>query len=133
MIIHDDKWTERGGKARERRERRKREVKGGDRTHRGRLVARPGSGIWTQVAGDAWALEGPAGDQAGAGHGAVGLQGLGTGDGGLKMRRRRRRRRSSKQNPAPSIPLPEATSRTAGPPGAFLWGAWLTPPLLLDI
>lgn len=107
----------RGG---ERRERRKK----GDGTHRGRLVARPESGIWTQVAGGAWA---PASDRAGAGQGARGLRGWGIGDGGLRMKRMRMR--SPRQNPAPSIPLPEETSRTAGPPGAFLWGAWLTPPL----
>lgn len=81
------------------------------------------------MAGDVWAHEGPVGDRAGAGHGTGGLQGWGTGDGGLKMKRR-----SPRQNPAPSIPLPKATSRTAGPPGAFRWGAWLTPPSsLLDI
>lgn len=39
--------------------------------------------------------------------------------------------RSPRQNPAPSIPPPKTTSRTAGPPGASLWGAWLTPPPLL--
>lgn len=44
----------------------------GDRTHRGRLVVRPESGIWTQVAGGAWA---PASDRAGAGQGARGLRG----------------------------------------------------------
>lgn len=67
---------------------------------------------------------GPAGDPVGAGRGARGLQGSGTGDGGLK-----KKMRSPRQNPAPSIPLPKTTSRTAGPPGAFLRGAWLTPPL----
>lgn len=50
--------------------------KGG--THRGPLVVRPGSGIWTQVAGGAWAPEGPAaaaGDRVGPGQGAGGLRG----------------------------------------------------------
>lgn len=50
-------------------------VRGGDRTHRGRLVATLGSGIWTQVAGGAWAPEGPEGDQVGARQGAGGLRG----------------------------------------------------------
>lgn len=59
----------------ERRESKEQEAKGDDRTHHGRLVVRPGSGIWTQVAGGAWAPEGPAGDQAGARQGAGGLRG----------------------------------------------------------
>lgn len=67
LIIQNDKWTD-SGKAKEREE------KGSGRTHHGQLVARPGSGIWTQVADGVWAPEGPAGDRAGAGHGARGLQ-----------------------------------------------------------
>ena len=58
----------------ERRGGKKMDGEGGDGTHRGRLVARPGSGIWTQVAGGAGAPEDPADDQAGAGQGAGGLQ-----------------------------------------------------------
>lgn len=46
----------------------------GDGTHRGQLVERPGSGIWTQVAGGAWAPEGPAGDWVEAGLGVGGLR-----------------------------------------------------------
>lgn len=53
---------------------REREARGGVGTHRGRLVARPESGIWTQVAGGAWAPEAPAGVRAGAGQGAGGLR-----------------------------------------------------------
>lgn len=64
LIIHDDKWTE--GEP-EKRERHKPEPKGGDRTHHGQHVERPGSGIWTQVADGAWA---PAGDRVGVGQGA---------------------------------------------------------------
>lgn len=72
MMINGQK----GGKPkRGERERERQEAKGGDRTHRGQLLVRPGSGIWTQVAGGAWAPEGPAGDRAGAGHGAGGPQG----------------------------------------------------------
>lgn len=62
------------------------------------------------------------GDQDGRGQRARGNQRSGTGDEALKTRIWNR-----KQSPAASIPPPEATSRTAGPPGAFLWGAWLTP------
>lgn len=71
LIIHDDKWTERRGKSQKGEE----GEKGGDGTHRGRLVVRPGSGIWPQVAGGAWAPEGPVGDRAGEGQGARGLRG----------------------------------------------------------
>lgn len=70
LVNRDDKWTET-----ERARMEGQEERGGDRTHRGQLVVRPGSGIWTQVAGGAWAPEGPARDQVEAGQGAGGLQG----------------------------------------------------------
>lgn len=98
------------------------DAEAGGGTHRGCPVESWGSGKWEQVAGGAGA---PAGDLVGARREeAKGRRRSGTGDGDLTTRTRK---------PAPSIPPPGATSQTAGPPGASLWGAWLPhphPPLL---
>lgn len=92
-------------------------------TYCGWPVTRLGIGIRIQVVGDAWAPEGPENDQAEAGQGARWFQRWGTRDGGLMMKRR-----NPTQNPIPCISQPESTSRTVGPPGAFLWETWLSPP-----
>lgn len=97
------------------------------RTYCDQLVERLGIGIWTQVAVDVWAHEGREGDRAVTEQGAAGLQGWETGAGGLKMRK------SPRQTPQPSTLQPEGTSRSSAPPGAFLWGAWLAPPHLINI
>lgn len=69
------------------------------------------------MADGAWAPEGRAGGQVWPGQGARRLQRWETRDEGLRMTRTR------PLSPAPSIPLPGKTSRTAGLVGSFLWGA----------